>query len=570
MPFVWIVIASAIAHLWCLGSQFYMDDIPQLRDDPSIPAGEILHAKLNAWTQLWYVIQYRLFGMSEMGFHVLNWLLHTAVACALYIFAWEFVRGKYAQGVALFAAVLFAVHPLGSEIPNYVRTQDLAWVTLFSMLAAWAALLFVRQTSWELVPGEEVGQIPIFQRSNRLWKILFCLLAVLGATFSKGPGLFHAVMAVVVVSVAFAPRGWGNQLRQKWWWPVSAVVLLAGAGWIGGLAEPAMTMFRKLEDPRFIGHGYTVTRVFWEFVWRCFVPVGLSSDHHIAETMIGPVGSYWNIPDKVAMLSAFGMLAFAALSIYLTWRPQTRWVGVCFLLFSGTMLVRLLYLIPEFMPEYRIYPGLPWFCLGIAMVLSTLWKKFLPDVSPKGAAIVLMAVFAGLSAKRSFLWHDIDRLTADVLKCYPTQGRAIWEQHDQDAAEGNWSAIIERQQKAWPEVVKHYVEANAKLAPARELPSGHFVLAEVACMGRYAEAIAHVHGMPAGLRAISALENRLKQLGLQPARYPIYWDAAKRSKALVLEAGGRYQEARDLLHRKEMNREWLNDYQRISRKADQP
>ena len=30
------------------------------------------------------------------------------------------------------------------------------------------------------------------------------------------------------------------------------------------------------------------------------------------------------------------------------------------------MLFRVIYLIPEFMPEYRIYPGLPWFCLGAA------------------------------------------------------------------------------------------------------------------------------------------------------------------------------------------------------------
>ena len=30
------------------------------------------------------------------------------------------------------------------------------------------------------------------------------------------------------------------------------------------------------------------------------------------------------------------------------------------------MLFRVIDLIPEFMPEYRIYPGLPWFCLEAA------------------------------------------------------------------------------------------------------------------------------------------------------------------------------------------------------------
>jgi hypothetical protein len=28
MPFLWIIAASALAHLWCLGAQFFLDDFP--------------------------------------------------------------------------------------------------------------------------------------------------------------------------------------------------------------------------------------------------------------------------------------------------------------------------------------------------------------------------------------------------------------------------------------------------------------------------------------------------------------------------------------------------------------
>ena len=57
-------------------------------------------------------------------------------------------------------------------------------------------------------------------------------------------------------------------------------------------------------------------------------------------------------------------------------RQTTRLVGVCFFLFAATMWMRLLYFIPEFMPEYRIYPGLPWFCLGAAVVLAGVWRAW--------------------------------------------------------------------------------------------------------------------------------------------------------------------------------------------------
>ena len=67
-----------------------------------------------------------------------------AVACVLFGFGRDFLRGRAPAGVAWFGALLFAVHPLASEIPNYARTQDLAWVTLFSLLASWALLRFLR------------------------------------------------------------------------------------------------------------------------------------------------------------------------------------------------------------------------------------------------------------------------------------------------------------------------------------------------------------------------------------------------------------------------------------------
>ena len=131
LPFVIIIAASALAHLWCLGSQFYLDDITQIRDSEEIRSGRFWESKLSAWTYLGYAVQYRLFGMSTAGFHAVNWLLHTAVACVLFAFGRDFLLGKWRAGVALFAASLFAVHPLASEIPNYARTQDLAWGDAF-------------------------------------------------------------------------------------------------------------------------------------------------------------------------------------------------------------------------------------------------------------------------------------------------------------------------------------------------------------------------------------------------------------------------------------------------------
>jgi len=502
-----------------------MDDKPQIWDNDLILAGNFWDPLTSFWTNFCYIIQYKLFGMSPAGFHAGNWLLHTAVGCVLFGFGRDFLRGRAPEGVALFGAVLFVTHPLASEIPNYARTQDLAWVTLFSLAAAWSLLRFLRDGS--------------------RWQLAFTAAAIIGATISKGPGLFHALMMTIAVGLTcMSPALW-TTVRSHRWWLVGATILGIAALWAGNVLLFLWNAMQMWKEPRFIGHGYTLARVFWEFAWRAVVPVSLCSDHHIAETLVPPGSGWWCVPDKTAMWAAAAMLLLTALSLWLAWRKPTRHVGVCLFLFVTTILFRVLYLVPEFMPEYRIYPGMPWFCLGAAIILAGVWKHLLANIPPAALATVPVLVFIVMSARRSFLWHDPDLLMADVLRQYPAQARALWELQDRDIDSGRWQAVIDRQNKEWPPVFNRFLKENKSLSPKRELPSGHFSLADTACKGQYALAIAHVHGASAGLAQIRNLESFMRANGW---KQNIHWGFFYTAKIRVLELAGNYQAALDLIH----------------------
>ncbi len=519
LPFVLIIAAGALAHLWCLDSQFYMDDMHGIRDSEDIRSGGWFpQIGLLAWTRFSYHLQYRLFGLNPAGVHAVNWLLHTAAACVLFGFGREFLRGRAPQGVALFAGLLFAVHPLCSEIPNYARCQDLAWVTLFSLVASWAVLRFLNDGRWRHLPWLVIG--------------------VAGATMSKGPGMFHVGMMTGAVALAALRAEHRAHVRRWVWW--LAAGLLAGFAvlWFAGVIPKLWNATRLWSEPRFIGHAYTLTRVFWEFAWRAVVPIQLCSDHHIAETLVPPGAGIFGIPDKGALFAAASMLALTALSLWLAWRRTTRLFGVCLFLFTATIGFRVLYLIPEFMPEYRIYPGMPWFCLGAAILLHALWRRLPGGGSPLPAAALILLPCIVLSARRSFVWHDIERLTADILRQYPTQVRAIWTRHERDADAGEWQRIIDRQRDDWPVVFRRCLEENARLAPARELPTGHVALADVACAGRHAEALAHVNGPAAGMASIHRLDAYMRQLRLDPVAHQIHWTTFYQAKLRVLETTG--------------------------------
>lgn len=523
-----------------------MDDISGIRDSPLILEGTFLKQRMTAWTYLGYTIQYQLFGMSPVAFHAVNWLLHTAVACVLFGFGRDFLRGQAPAGLALFGALLFAVHPLASEIPNYARTQDLAWVTLFSLLASWSLLSFLRD-------------------GGRL-KLLGCALAICGATLSKGPGLFHALMMSSTIGLAFMTADHWRSIRRHQMSIVATLGLATTALWMSGILPKLLDATRLWSEPRLIGHAYTLARVFWEFAWRSVIPVALCADHQIAETLVPTGAHFWNIPDTIAIWAAAAMLALTLTSLLLARRENTRLLGICIFLYVSTILFRVTYLVPEFMPEYRIYPGMPWFCLGTAITLASTWRFLLGNISPRLPAATLVFVFAAMSAKRSLLWHDLDTLTADTLRQYPAQARAVWELQDRDTAAGRWQMVIDRQRKDWPRVFKHFMEANRSLGPRRELPSGHFAMADVACAGRFAEALAHVDGPAAGMAEIDRLEAYMRRLKMDPLEHQIHWNYFFRAKMRVLEQSGNPQDALDFMRRTGIERFHKTDIHRIENK----
>ena len=91
------------------------------------------------------------------------------------------------------------------------------------------------------------------------------------------------------------------------------------------------------------------------------------------------------------------------------------------------------------------------------------------------------------------------------------------------------------------------MQENRRLAPARELPTGHFTMAEVNCLGDYAQAIARQRSPSAGLREINRLEAYLHALHIDPQTNPIHWSIFHQAKGLVLEINGNYQAAAEFL-----------------------
>src|SRR6185312_186903 len=148
----WILITlvALAAYLPTLRNGFVWDDDTFLTDNALIKAPDGLRRfwlttePPDYWpvtsTTLW--AEWRLWGRNATGYHVTNLLLHIAEAGLL----WGILRRLRAPG-ALFAALLFAAHP--------VNVESVAWIAQRKNLMA---MLFALGTVWFFLDAEERPQ----------------------------------------------------------------------------------------------------------------------------------------------------------------------------------------------------------------------------------------------------------------------------------------------------------------------------------------------------------------------------------------------------------------------------
>ena len=146
-PFIWddqisVVTNRTIQHLWPLS-----DPLRPPRETPV--AGRPV-------VNLSFAINYAIGGLSETGYHAGNIALH--IACALLLFGvvrrtLARLAARSADSTALVAALLWMLHPLESEVVDYVTQRSESLMALFFLLTLYCAIR-ARQ-------GHRAGRAPV-------------------------------------------------------------------------------------------------------------------------------------------------------------------------------------------------------------------------------------------------------------------------------------------------------------------------------------------------------------------------------------------------------------------------
>lgn len=308
--------------------------------------------------------------------HVVNVVLYIiSVIALLYLFTNVLLRGN---SVAAFtAALLFAVHPVHTEVVANVKSRDEILSLLFITLTF---IQFFRYTD-----GHKKG--------NLLWALLCFFLALLSKEYA-------VTLLVLIPLSVFIFRKQPAISSVKSILPFLAplgIYLLLRFSAVSAAAEGAEK--DVLNNPYLYASATEMiaTKIFvlLDYLRLLIFPHPLSADYSYAAI------PYRELSNPVVWLSAAIYLTMACLMIWLTAKRHFLGFAIAFFLFNLLLVSNFLFDIGAPMGERLIYHSSVGFCLVVSWLLCLVTAKFGSPKAPMAALIAVMVVIIVFSAFKS-------------------------------------------------------------------------------------------------------------------------------------------------------------------------
>jgi hypothetical protein len=285
-----------------LGNGFTYDDFPTLVDNAAVREASPWQVLTDPGTHttdtpprtyrplrtLLFQAQHEVFGLHAAGFHLVSLLLHAGAAMQVLVLVRRLLGGRIALPVAL----VFACHPLVSEVVVSVKAQD---DLLATNVVLWACRLFLDRATASTVCGWV--SVSLLFGLGLLAKESAMILPVLGA------GLAASRLPAVATA---RPHG---LLLCAW------LALVAGAFLLLRQHLLAVAATGTAPAAGLLPTSLALVPVYWlQFVW----PFALSADYSGVPLL--DAGSIWLWVSVAAQAASFAVL-------WRTGRPATR-VGI--------------------------------------------------------------------------------------------------------------------------------------------------------------------------------------------------------------------------------------------------
>ncbi len=468
-------LCAAGTHIRALSADLLFDDRDLIRDNARLHVqslsdwGDLL---TSGWWEeeghdlLWRPLTMATFaaqktlGAGPRALHAANLLLHAAVTTLVFFLALGMPAAGRASpmrlGAAFGAALLFGVHPLGSEAVTLVVGR----ADLLVALATLGTLLALRRWRWQ-------------RRRPHLLALAAVLTAM--ACLAKENGFVMPLLALLALAPwarpVAAPATTGGRLRE---WRESlpalvavllpaALVLILRIGVLGSLMrlQAAALGDNPIAHAGFWAGRLTALRLLasggWLFLW----PRPLSVDYSYAAVTVPDVDG----PLLVSTVAGLGALVL--LLVLLRRLPAACW-GVLFFLAAQALTANLLIPIGTVFAERLLYLPMAGLAIAVAALgaggvaaAGAALRPPLLRVLPPGVALLILGLLATatLQRERDFA-HDLSLWRATVA-AVPASAKARYNHARSLSARGRDDEAA-REYRRVLAILSNQVEATAR------------------------------------------------------------------------------------------------------------
>ena len=435
-PVFLLTLAVVLVYGNTLFHSFHFDDIPSILEKPWIRGlDKIPQFILSIWSRPLVILSFNLnhaiSGFEVWSYHVFNILFHATATCLVYRLAVLteniFQRkntpsGKHGSGVPLFAAFIFALHPLSTQSVTYISSRSTILATLFYL--AGLILFFKGLLKKKEHPGS-VARGKLFFSGYWFWAGVCFFLGILSkqtiVTLPVMIFLFHFYF----VSSASFPRWLGGQIK---WMALTSALFACALAWKhflgGGIVLASQTPFSTAS--------YLLTQTFvipFEYFRKLLFPFNLNIDVNFPVLSDGSLWANW--------LGVAVLLTYTGICVQVSRNRagslNRRWIG-----FGMAWILITLLPTSSFVPlldvavEHRTYLPMVGFSLFVAGMLGGLWNHLktpapYPLLSESRTvavcAILLLVFYSAGVIKRNAVWKDEISLWSDAKKKSPNLTR---------------------------------------------------------------------------------------------------------------------------------------------------
>ncbi|MBT6401660.1 tetratricopeptide repeat protein [candidate division WWE3 bacterium] len=403
---------------------FISDDVPGYLNNPLIRDFKTALSTWH-WQEITYSILFAIFKLNPTPLHVLSVLFHIVSVLSFFIFTSNF----FSKRISMFSAMLFAVHPLASEV--------VAWISAINY-PIFSTTTFLAGTSYVM-----------FRRTNNK-KHLWISVGMFGLVlfFTKASQALTVFPVIILIDQFLIEKKltWKSAKHLSWY-------LIPIGLYLAGKAAKIAFRIDAVSPTLNTGHTSYLTSLPYSIYMtiRLMVFPDKLSLYHDSEPIT-----------KFLLFEMYTTFAVLVWSVILTWKKHRKVAGLILIGVASFAYMLSPIQVSWYFAERYVYFATAIFCIFLAMGINKIEKKF----PKKHISLIVLVLIAGAYSARTFVrnneWRTRKSLWEATARVVPLSARTYNNLGDVYAVEENMEASVEAFLKAI-ELDPNYADATHNL-----------------------------------------------------------------------------------------------------------